>query len=271
MGGHRKLIGIGLVAAAVIVIGAGIYYVLNEWRAKDPFLTGKADEKQISSTPGDKPVPAKEGPFIILPALKGSDEWVRQKAKSLSTYAKFAEWLRIDDLIRRITAAVDNIAEGKSPRKQLKFLDPKKPFTIIKRQERVFLNPQSYRRYDVVADAFSSVDTGGVVRLFLELKPLFQDAYKELGYPNQDFQNTLIRAIKELLSAPIVEGDIAVGEGATSYYMTNEELEELSEAQQHLLRMGPQNTFKIQKKLKEIGVILGVPENQLPKSRIYPK
>jgi len=166
---------------------------------------------------------------------------------------------------------VDNIAEGKSPRKQLKFLDPKKPFTIIEKQERIFLNPQSYRRYDVVADAFSSLDAGGVVRLFLELKPLFQEAYKELGYPNQDFQNTLIRAIKELSAAPIVEGDIKLEEGVASYYMANEDLEELSDAHQHLLRMGPQNTRKIQKKLKEIAVALGVPENQLPESKVYPK
>jgi hypothetical protein len=271
MGGHRKLFWIGLAAVGIIVVGLGVYYLLDERRAKEPFLTSKTDEKQISPTPGDKAMPPKEGPFIILPALNDSDEWVRQKAKSLSPYAKLAEWLRIDDLIRRITAALDNIAEGKSPRKQLKFLDPKKPFTIIKKQERIFLNPQSYRRYDLVADAFSSLNAGGVVRLFLELKPLFQEAYKELGYPNQDFQNTLIRAIRELLDTPIVEGDIELEEGVASYYMADEDLEELSDAQQHLLRMGPQNIRKIQKKLREIAVALGVSENQLPKSKGYPK
>jgi len=62
-----------------------------------------------------------------------------------------------------------------------------------------------------------------------------------------------------------------VEQGVASYYMTDEDLEELSDAQQHLLRMGPQNTRKIQKKLREIAVELGVPENQLPKSNAYPK
>jgi len=33
--------------------------------------------------------------------------------------------------------------------------------------------------------------------------------------------------------------------------------------------MGPENTFKIQKKLREIALALEIPENQLPKSVIY--
>jgi len=35
--------------------------------------------------------------------------------------------------------------------------------------------------------------------------------------------------------------------------------------------MGPQKTLKMQTKLVEIAVALGIPENQLPKSKIYPK
>jgi hypothetical protein len=269
MAGHRKLIGIGLAVIAVIAIG--FYYVYYERRAKAPFLTGQSTEKQFSSIPGDKAAIGKEDPLKILPALKDSDEWLREKAKGLSTNARLAEWLKINDLIRRITAAVDNIAEGMSPRKHLKFLGPNKPLTVIRKQETFFLNIQSYRRYDLVADVFASLDAGGLVRIFQDVKPLFQEEYKELGYPSQDFQETLIRAINELLGTPIVEGDIEVEQGVASYYMTDEDLEELSDAQQHLLRMGPQNTRKIQKKLREIAVELGVPENQLPKSNAYPK
>jgi hypothetical protein len=92
-----------------------------------------------------------------------------------------------------------------------------------------------------------------------------------LGYPHQDFQDTLIRAIKELLGTPIVEGDIALKEGVISYYMVDEDLEGLSDAQKHLLRMGPQNTRKIQNKLREMAVALGVPESQLPNAQAFGK
>jgi len=35
--------------------------------------------------------------------------------------------------------------------------------------------------------------------------------------------------------------------------------------------MGPQNTRKIQNKLREMAAALGVPENQLPQPQVYGK
>jgi hypothetical protein len=165
MRSYGRIIGIGVLVIAIIGIGVGLYYFLYKRPAETPFLTGQPAVKL-----GEKALPAKEIPFITLPALNHSDEWLRKKAKDLSNYPKLAEWLKVNDLIRRITAAVDNIAEG----------------------------------------------------------------------------------------------DIALKEGVISYYMVDEDLEGLSDAQKHLLRMGPQNIRKIQNKLREMAVALGVPENQLP-------
>ena len=267
MGSHGKIIGIGL--AVILIIAAGLYYYLHQKPAKAPTSIAEPAEKQ-ASPPLEKPVPEKEVPVIALPALKDSDEWLRRKLKDLSPSGKLAEWLKVKDLIQRITAAVDNIAHGMSPRAHLKFLTPSKPFTVVKKGEEVYLNPQSYRRYDLVADVFASLDANVSVRIFRELKPLFQEAYRELGYPNQDFQETLIQAIKELLGTPIVKGDIVVVQAVTTYQMVDENLEDLDDAQKDLLRMGPQNIRKVQNKLREMALALGAPENQLPKARVYP-
>src|SRR3989304_6054817 len=168
MQSHGRIIGIGVLVIAIIGIGVGLYYFLHERPAEAPPLT-----EQPAVKPGEKALPAKEIPFITLPALNDSDEWVRKKAKDLSTYAKLAEWLKVNDLIRRITAAVDNIAEGVSPRAHLGFLTPQKAFRAVKKGENLIINPQSYHRYDLVADAFASLDAAGVVRIFRQLKPLF--------------------------------------------------------------------------------------------------
>lgn len=270
MGSHGKIIGIGLVVIVIIGVGLGIYYYFYGRPGEAPLSTRQPAEKPILPPIEEKAVSGKETPLIPLPALMDSDEWVRKKAQDLSTYAQLAGWLKADNLIRRITAAVDNIADGISPRPHLKFLAPGKGFTIVKKRENLYLNPQSYRRYDLVADAFASLDMNGAVRIFRELKPLFQEAYRELGYPNQDFQKTLIRAIKELLGTPIVEGDIVVEQAVMTYQMVDEDLEDLSDAQKNLLRMGPKNIRKIQNKLREMALALGVPENQLPKPQVYP-
>lgn len=265
MRSYGRIIGIGVLVIAIIGIGVGLYYFLHK-RPEETSLSGQPAVK-----PGEKALPAKEIPFITLPALNQSDEWLRKKAKDLSNYPKLAEWLKVNDLIRRITAAVDNIADGVSPRAHLGFLAPQKAFRAVKKGEILIINPQSYHRYDRVGDAFASLDAAGVVQVFQDLKPLFQEAYRELGYPQQDFQETLIRAIKELLGTPIAEGDIALKEGVIAYYMVDEDLEGLSDAQKHLLRMGPQNTRKIQNKLREMALALGVPENQISKAQGYGK
>jgi hypothetical protein len=269
MGNYRRIIGIGLVVILIIAAGLGTYHYLHQKPAKAPISIEEPAAKQISPQPGEKGDSGKEVPAISLPALKDSDEWLREKFKGLSPYSKLAEWLKVNDLIRRITAAVDNIAQGISPRPHLKFLTPQKSFTVVKKGETLYLNPQSYRRYDLVADAFASLDAKGVVRIFREVKPLFQEAYQELGYPNEDFQETLVQAIKELLGTPTVKGDIVVVQGVTTYQMADETLENLDDAQRDLLRMGPQNIRKVQDKLREMALALGVPENQLPKARVY--
>ena len=75
--------------------------------------------------------------------------------------------------------------------------------------------------------------------------------------------------MKELLAVPVVEGGIQVKEAVLSYWVVDDSLEDLSEAQKHLLRMGPQNTRKIQKKLREMALLFGVPENQIPAGKAY--
>ncbi|GAH52328.1 unnamed protein product, partial [marine sediment metagenome] len=83
------------------------------------------------------------------------------------------------------------------------------------------------------------------------------------------FDKTLTVAIVELLKAPVVEGDILLEAKVVSYKMADPELENLSEAQKHLIRMGPENVRKIQAKLREIGLALGIPENKLPQARMH--
>jgi hypothetical protein len=283
-GGRRKwVLWVGVVVLACVAIGLGLYYYFFYLRApKPPAPVQKPAVKIARPLPPPQPPPQKAVPEeekkippVTLPKLGQSDEGIREKAKGLSSNPRLANWLKINNIIRRITAAVDNVADGRSPRASLKFLGPKKGFSVQKKGGKFYINPKSYTRYNLAADVFQSLNAEGIVRVFREFKPLFQDAYRELGYKDRDFQNTLVRAIQELLRVPVVEGDVLLEEKEEKVVfilaatMADEKLEDLSDAQKHLLRMGPKNTAKIQGKLREIAQALGVPENQLPKSRVY--
>ena len=51
--------------------------------------------------------------------------------------------------------------------------------------------------------------------------------------------------------------------GADAYEYVDPSLESLSSAQKVLMRMGPQNARVVQDKLREIGLALGIPADEL--------
>ncbi len=77
--------------------------------------------------------------------------------------------------------------------------------------------------------------------------------------------------MKKILDTPIVEREVLLKEEGKglNYVFIDEGLEDMSEVQKHLLRMGPKNTQKIQQKVREIALALGVPPTQLPAPQIY--
>jgi hypothetical protein len=85
---------------------------------------------------------------------------------------------------------------------------------------------------------------------------LFQEAYRDLGYPDRSFDDTLEKALRRLLDVPVVEGEIELLKGDRSYHFEDPALEGLSPAAKHLLRMGPANTVRIQGSLRRLAAAL---------------
>jgi len=155
-------------------------------------------------------------------------------------------------------AVVDNIAEGRSPRKHLPFLRIDGSFTAVGEDGRIAIDPRSYRRYDSFAGAVDALDAEGAALLYGDLRPLFQEAYRDLGYPDRSFDETLARAIHRLLGVPVLEGDVLLRKGERVYYFEDPALEGLSPAEKHLLRMGPAHTTLIQGTLRRLEAALGL-------------
>ncbi len=206
--------------------------------------------------------------FPAVP-LDESDAAVREFALALSSHPSFAKWLQSKELIRKFVAAVDNVANGVSPKPHIDFFSPAGEFKVERTIEGTFIDAAGYSRYDPAADAFRSLDNEALVRLFRALKPLFQEAYADLGYPGADFEETMVRAAVELLRTPVVEGPIRLEMKVLSYAMADEALENLSAAQKHFLRMGPRNMGLVQAKIRELAAAMGVPASRLPKARFY--
>jgi len=241
-----------LVAAALI-----IYFVFIRNSGSSPPDILEAVAQDVTDEPVEEPASLESDTVeAISVAVDESDGLVRDLVGKLSSHPELARWLVTQDVIRKYVAAVDNIANGHSPRQQIDFFKTKGEFSVKEGNSGFSVDTTAYARYNIVADVFSSLDANGTAQLYRQLSLPIQEAYKDLGYPEGKFHSTFMRAIDELLAVPVVEGDVMLEEKLKSFAMADEKLESMSQAQKHLFRMGPQNVRTIQSKLREFKALL---------------
>jgi len=238
----------------LLVIAAGVAYTfLRDRPAAPTTIRTPAPAAAPPATVQPKPL---VGESISLPPLAETDAIVRELVGQLSAHPSIAAWLATKGLIANFTVVTLNIAEGQAPTTHLRPLAPKARFQTTGSGAALAINPKSYDRYNGYGDAVGSLDATGTARLYLTLKPRVLDAYRELGYPDGNFDRVLERAIGELLKAPVVDGAVPLRPKTLTFAFADPQLESLAPAQKQLLRMGPRNVAAVQGKLREIAGLL---------------
>lgn len=265
----RKVWGLAAAILVILAVVAGLYYVL--------FM--KKTDKAAAATAAEAPGPAVEEKTPAAPGLEPlafpavplamSDAAVREFALALSVDPEFAKWLLTKDLIRKFVVSVDNVANGLSPKPHIDFYGPAGDFRVARTKTGTFVDPASYTRYAAVVGIIQSLDPTAAARLYRAVDPLIQEAYNELGYPGVDFDDTLVRAMGELLETPVVDGPVRLEQKVLSYAMTDPALEGLSPAQKQLLRFGPKGVQAAHDKIKALAGALGIAPSKLPQPKTY--
>ena len=245
-------------AALLVFVVAGIWL----WFQRDAGVEDPAPEPgaPVAEAPGpefDDP----DVPPLDLPELSASDEFVRGLVERLSQHPQLARWLVTDNLVERFVSVVVDLAGNQNPAANVRFMAPEAPFQsqVVQGERRI--DPDSYRRYDLLAATFASLDTEGTVRLYRQLRPLIEEAWDDLGVSEFTFDEALALAIRNLLDAEIREDPPRVELVEGVYEFSDPTLENRRGAEKALLRMGPDNTRRIQGKVRELGRALGM---QLP-------
>ena len=249
----------GIVLAAAVGGLGYYYYYLRPAPAPPAQRSVIASEQAVAPQP---PTPTLTGDNIDLPPLPETDSLIRDLVSRLSSHPTVAAWLTTKGLISNFTVVTLTIAEGHAPTSFLRAVAPRARFRTQGSAGNLFLDPRSYDRYNPYAEAVSGLDATATARLYLTVKPRIQDAYSELGYPNGDFDQVLARATRELLSAPVPEGPIALRQQIMSYAFADPELESKSAAQKQFMRMGPENMRTVQAKVREIAALLNLPQKE---------
>lgn len=259
------LIAIGV--TLVVAVGLGIAVLNVEPEPAPPVVSEIEIPKSPEPEPEPEPVPEpepepqfvevpqviEEEPPFILPLLDASDALVRDALVSLSRHEGLHRWLAADDLVRKFVGFTQGVSEGGVVRSAVQVLAPRTGFSAIRIADNEYmLNTASYARYDTITSIIDSVDADALVDFYVLITPLVDQAYRELGMPDSDFDRVLFAAIGLLLETPVVEGEIALRRPVVMYEFEDENLESLQPAQKQLLRMGPSNTKRIKSKLSEV-------------------
>lgn len=189
---------------------------------------------------------------LDLPGLSESDRIVRTVVETLSRHPRWAEWLVTDDLARRFVGAVTAVAAGLDPRARVPFLAPQGDFSIRSEAGVTRIDPAAWRRYDPLVEAFVSFDTPSAVRLYQQLEPLFDDAHRELGFPEGTFGVTLATAIDNVLAVEVPPAPPEVELDVKTYLFVDPALEAAPPVTKQVMRLGPDNAREVQDKLRQL-------------------
>lgn len=193
-------------------------------------------------------------------ASEADDALVRAAMSGLSSHPELASYLVNDRLLRRFVGAVEAIAGGYSPRDEIEFMKPSRPFVVREDEGLLVVASSSYRRYDRAAAAFAAIDIDDGVELYRRFGPRLEEIYREIAWADSGFDDRLREAVDHLLEVEVPSSQIEVEQRTIVYAYAEDGLERLSGAQKQLLRMGPGNARAVQTKLREFRTAFGWPE-----------
>jgi hypothetical protein len=254
----KKLI---LLLGIVVAVGLGVAFWLYqpEEPMPEPMVEAPPPPPPAAVTP--PPLPVERYPIApvgppVAPAppidLEQSEAPYRQALAKVFGEKTLRSLFYSDRMIRRFVATVDNLPR----RLPLAKMMPVKPVAgsfLVERQDGgLSIAPANDQRYAGYLKILVAADPQRLVDTYVSFYPVFQKAYRELGYPDGFFNDRLIEAIDDLLATPDVAPPIALEQPKVLYTYADKSLEARSAGQRIMLRMGADNRAKASQALMAI-------------------
>jgi hypothetical protein len=272
---------IALSLTVLVAIGGVLFW----WRKPPPVVPTAARPvvPAVAATVGPPPLRAPVIRYPLpqlagrahhaLPSLDDADTFVKNALVDLLGRKAVLSFLRLDGVVRRFVATVDNLGTDNAPAPMWPVNQTAGALVVESREGDTVISPKNADRYAGFVSLAEDVDTGQAARLYVRLYPLLQLAYEDLGYPGKYFNDRVVEVIDNLLATPAVDEPIkvkrvaidgaVVGSGGL-YLFDDPTLESRSAGQKVLLRLGHENAAKLKVKLtdfrRRIVVDAGLPK-----------
>jgi hypothetical protein len=250
----------------LLLLAGAVFYLWQTSRAPNADLAPAPEAPPQVSAPAERQAPGirypieesavVNSPSPDLPQLDESDSIVRDALSGLVEGDVLQKLLRDENVVRHIVVTVDNLPRSKVAARLL----PTKPvqggLATEKSSEGLAIAEGNFRRYTPYVSVAENIDPQKLVSLYVELYPLFQRAYEELGYPDDYFNDRLVAVIDHMLEAPEPTGPILIKQPHILYKYVDPDLEKSSAGHKLMIRMGKDNAARVKKKLREVRDVL---------------
>lgn len=253
---------IGVILAIAAVVGG--FYWFNRGPETPPAPAPVAAPPPVAEVTAPAPAPAPKNDSGAQYPIDDTDSdhttrLDQSDKKVLEALAQVSGWntgaLRLilpTDIVRHFVATVDALPHEKLPLIVL----PTKPvpgaFRVAVHANRGEIDPENSARYAAFVRALTVLDTAQLVSVYRHFYPLFQQSYKELGYPKGYFNDRFVEVLDELIEAPEPRTPIAVVAPGVMFHYVDPDLEDLPAGQKVLVRIGAANERVVKSRLREI-------------------
>lgn len=199
------------------------------------------------------PEPAEPAePEEELPPLNESDSLVMSRLASMELGATLLRMITPEEVVRRFVVFADNVARGELPQLDYPVRRVSESMPVRAVDDNLYVMEESaHRRFDQLIDTLVALDVRHAMSIYRALRPLMEEAYAELGYPDADFDEVIVRAIDQVLEAPTVEGPYQLIDPGVMYEFAESDIESMSPVAKQLIRIGPENAQRLRDRLRD--------------------
>lgn len=201
-----------------------------------------------------------------LPALDTSDATMKNSLAELLPDSRLIKLPVLKDFVRRVVATIDNLPRRTAAPRLWPLKQAPGQFMVSGGDEHPTIAADNSARYAVYVRLAEAIDSAKLAAVYFHYYPLFQQAYRDLGYPKAHFNDRLVQVIDHLLETPDLQEPVALVRPKVFYLYADPNLESRSAGQKILMRTGAENARRVKAKLREIrGEIAGRTDTQKEK------
>lgn len=252
-----------LAIAAVVAAGALLWKFYPRQAPADVVVPEPEPVAMVEQAPpvqhpiDEVPVLPEEAPAEPLPALADSD------GAALAVLAELlgedvTAFLRGEFLIQRLVATIDNLPRSRMAPPAYAGKPLAGGLVVGTSDGRHWLDEANFARYEVPVRLLEAVDARALVSAYVRFYPLFQQAYRELGVHDRQFNDRLVEVVDHLLAAPEPAGPIELlpAEGKPRWAFADPRMEASSIGHKLMWRIGPDHAARVKARLRELRALL---------------